>query len=44
MSDGGCFWTRVITTSEEDHITAYTEDQIIAHNMAWDRFCGSIRP
>ena len=36
----GCDWTREITVSHDDKLTAETAEEIVAHNRARQKECG----
>lgn len=37
--DAGCYWSTPIYISQADELTPETADQILAHNMTWERRC-----
>ena len=37
---GGCEWARAIITSDGDRLTTATKRALLAHNEAWQEFCG----
>ncbi len=37
--DRGCSWTRIITVSHQDQLTAETAGEIEAHNLAREKVC-----
>jgi len=36
----GCEWVRPIITSDGDVLTTATKRALLAHNEAWQEFCG----
>ena len=35
-----CSWTKPISIADQDKFTDVTARQILAHNVAWEKFCG----